>query len=142
MDSQRQRYVSYEFASQLPHDGGAFYTSGTAEASRPYYARSWPPLLLAVALWLTRGGGLESLNIAEAPTSSKEGTDPGADRFHLLFGICLQALCSTRTSEPLTSISTCVRALSTLLSSPRARSLLVTADSSALGVELCNVLHR
>ncbi|KAH9644033.1 hypothetical protein HF086_004294 [Spodoptera exigua] len=39
-----------EFASQLPHGGGAFYCAETAEASRLHYARAWPELLYAAAL--------------------------------------------------------------------------------------------
>lgn len=39
-----------EFASQLPHGGGAFYSAETAEASRAHYAEAWPSLLYAACL--------------------------------------------------------------------------------------------
>nr|XP_032522705.1 HEAT repeat-containing protein 5B [Danaus plexippus plexippus] len=41
-----------EFASQLPHGGGAFYSMETAEASRAHYGRAWPALLLYEAYFL------------------------------------------------------------------------------------------
>ena len=39
-----------EFASQLPHDGGTFYTNYTIEAVRPCYRDAWPPILEAASL--------------------------------------------------------------------------------------------
>ena len=64
-------YVNVEFASQLPHDGGAFYTTDTMESCRPHYAATWPPLLHAATLWLNATGF--------------KG-ESSQDRFHLLFG--------------------------------------------------------
>lgn len=88
-----------EFSSQLPHDGGAFYTTDTMESARPHYADSWAPILHAATLWLNaKGFGLEvSKNDAKATNatnnnnndnnndvSSKMNTN--VERFHLLFG--------------------------------------------------------
>lgn len=36
-----------EFASQLPHDGGAFYTNDTMNSSKPHYLSAWPQILYA-----------------------------------------------------------------------------------------------
>ncbi|XP_075228223.1 HEAT repeat-containing protein 5B isoform X2 [Lycorma delicatula] len=118
-----------EFASQLPHDGGAFYTTDTMESCRPHYAATWPPVLHAAALWLNATGFKDD-----------SSTNSPSDKFHLLFGICLEALCNPRTSEPLDSVLTCLRALYTLLDDSEPRQMLLVDKS--LGIELCNVLHR
>lgn len=129
-----------EFASQLPHDGGAFYTHDTMESSRPHYAASWPPILYAAALWLNAGGYKKEVNNDNAVNNNPSTDSNINDKFHLLFGICMEALCSPRSIEPLESIVTCLHALHTLLDSSWARELLMINKS--LGVELCNVLHR
>lgn len=130
-----------EYGSQLPHDGGAFYTTDTMESSKQYYCSSWPSILHATALWI---------NIEEYH-SDKDGTSEeltsvcnvvsnNCNIYHLLFGICMEALCSTRSNEPVESIITCLRAFKTLLDSQRARKLLI--ENHALSIEFCNVLHR
>ncbi|KAF7405269.1 hypothetical protein HZH66_004175 [Vespula vulgaris] len=145
-----------EFSSQLPHDGGAFYTTDTMESARPYYAESWAPILHAAALWLNaRGFGISNTN-DETKTSNVSSNninnnnnnnnnistkiDTNVERFHLLFGICMEALCSPRSSESTQNIETCLNALYTLLDSVWARKILITDKS--LSIELCNVLHR
>ncbi|KAK4872023.1 hypothetical protein RN001_016147 [Aquatica leii] len=130
-----------EFASQLPHDGGAFYTNDTIESSRSHYGKSWPPILHAATLWLNVG----NVKVKKVPgrndnTINNNLADCGPDKFHLLFGICMEALCSPRSTEPLESIVTCLQALYTLLDSVWARQQLMVDKS--LGIELCNVLHR
>ena len=118
-----------EFSSQLPHDGGAFYTSDTIEIVRPVYRASWPPILHAAALWLcTNGFEVESQS------------NLSIERFHLLFGICMEALCNPKSSEPLSYVIVCLKSLQQLLSHPFPESLL--GKDSQLSVELCNVLHR
>lgn len=59
--------------------------------------------------------------------------------FHIS-GICMEALCSPRSSELTQNIETCLNALYTLLDSTWARNVFI-ADRS-LPIELCNVLHR
>lgn len=130
-----------EFASQLPHDGGAFYTNDTMESSRPHYSTSWPPILHAAALWLNADGFRNTLT--ENDNDNAINNNPNStvsNQFHLLFGICMEALCSTRSSEPLESIITCLKALFTLLESNVSKEFIM-ADKS-LAIELCNVLHR
>lgn len=135
-----------EFASQLPHDGGAFYTTDTMESSRPHYSASWPPILHAVALWLNAEGfqdKSEAINPNTAPPATSKSNSTVAsnkDRFHLLFGICIEALCNPRSSEPLESIYTCLQALYSLLDSEWPRQTFIAEKS--LAIELCNVLHR
>ncbi|XP_063929374.1 HEAT repeat-containing protein 5B isoform X4 [Zophobas morio] len=130
-----------EFASQLPHDGGAFYTNDTMESSRPHYMASWPPILHAAALWLNSGGFDKLCSERDNnDNANNNAVDSCGDKFHLLFGICMEALCSPRSIEPLESIITCLKALYTLLDSTYARELILVDNS--LGIELCNVLHR
>lgn len=148
-----------EFASQLPHDGGAFYTNDTMNSSKPHYLSSWPPILYAATLWLNDGGfvtdgqddqttDVDTQNGNVMTKSSDNNTSssaishgsPSADRFHLIFGVCMEALCSTRSSEKHESIVSCLQALHTVFDTPWSRRLLF--KNRLLAVELCNVLHR
>lgn len=127
-----------EFNSQLPHDGGAFYCNETMDLSKPHYTKSWPPILYAVTLWLNAEKfQKEDENNDNTNNNNEETTD---DKFHLLFGICVEALCSSRSIEPLESIITCLKALRTLLDTRYTRELLLKDRS--LAIELCNVIHR
>ncbi|XP_050067874.1 HEAT repeat-containing protein 5B [Anopheles maculipalpis] len=156
-----------EYASQLPHDGGAFYTNDTMNLSKPHYLISWPPILYAAALWLNAEGFQQDdkhqqqvsreqeedrANANDAPNTtapvSKGQSITGtishgslsADRFHLIFGICMEALCSTRTNEKLDSVIACLQSLYTVFDSTWSREMLM--QNKTLPVELCNVLHR
>uniref|UniRef100_A0A182K6L8 HEAT repeat-containing protein 5B n=1 Tax=Anopheles christyi TaxID=43041 RepID=A0A182K6L8_9DIPT len=161
-----------EYASQLPHDGGAFYTNDTMNLSKPHYLISWPPILYAAALWLNAAGFQQgdddeqlsreqeedkanandvpstmasksqtalSMNSAAVSSTISHGS-LSADRFHLIFGICMEALCSTRTNEKLDSVIACLQSLYTVFDSAWSREMLM--QNKTLPVELCNVLHR
>uniref|UniRef100_A0A6B0VFZ6 HEAT repeat-containing protein 5A n=2 Tax=Ixodes ricinus TaxID=34613 RepID=A0A6B0VFZ6_IXORI len=150
-----------EFSSQLPHDGGAFYTSDTVESARPHYREAWPPILHAASLWLCEGGGFEGALHQEAPQGalgpgglrggpaflqlsrgahSRTPEQINKDWFYLLFGVCMEALCGPRVSEPPECVLVCLQALHQLLSHPLPREIL--GGDLQLSVELCNVLHR
>uniref|UniRef100_A0A8C0SI27 HEAT repeat-containing protein 5A n=1 Tax=Canis lupus familiaris TaxID=9615 RepID=A0A8C0SI27_CANLF len=91
-----------EFASQLPVEGGAFYTAETSENAKLHYYNSWALILHATALWLTSTGFVVADPDEEAahlsrpvtPTSMCQGSSSGAtvkspedvctDRFHLI----------------------------------------------------------
>jgi len=149
--------LSHEFKSQLPYEGGAFYTNDTIELARPHYRSTWAPILQAAAIWLSLGGGFDnvamekteldvtgSANIglgAANASASKEPEEINTDRFHLLLGISMEALCSPRTGELSTSqLISCLGAVHALLEGPWARSQL--SLEQGILVELCNVLHR
>uniref|UniRef100_A0A803T3B5 HEAT repeat-containing protein 5B n=1 Tax=Anolis carolinensis TaxID=28377 RepID=A0A803T3B5_ANOCA len=152
-----------EFASQLPPDGGAFYTPETIDTARLHYRNSWAPILHAVALWLNGTGfnasettedapaGISNpqnratsimLNPAPAtPPSTKSLQEINKDRMHLILGnIVIQFLCSPRPEEPVEHVMSCLEALHTLLNSTCARTHI--AEDQLLGVELLSVLHR
>ncbi|KAH0622567.1 hypothetical protein JD844_024972 [Phrynosoma platyrhinos] len=150
-----------EFSSQLPPDGGAFYTPETIDTARLHYRNSWAPILHAVALWLNSTGfNVETTEDASAGISNPQnratsimlnpapGTPPSTkplqeinkDRMHLILGVSIQFLCSPRPEEPVEHVTSCLEALHTLLDSPCARTHI--AEDQLLGVELLSVLHR
>lgn len=122
-----------EFASQLPHEGGAFYTSDTMDSCHSYYAETWPAVLHAKSLWLNNEGNYFDPNETQRKASDTE-------TFHLLFGICMEALCNTQILESTDTIMITLKALYTLLDSVGARQILTTNKN--LAIELCNVIHR
>ncbi|XP_040574960.1 HEAT repeat-containing protein 5B [Lepeophtheirus salmonis] len=138
-----------EFKSQLPYDGGAFYTNDTIESARPHYRSTWPQMLQASAIWLTVGNGF----CAHLSANSQEETDETKDeennmeddnnnRFHLIFGVCIEALSNSRCSDlTQVQVTSCLIGLKTLLDDPWCRSN-PFLNSPELAVELCNVLHR
>uniref|UniRef100_A0AAR2ITQ2 HEAT repeat-containing protein 5B n=1 Tax=Pygocentrus nattereri TaxID=42514 RepID=A0AAR2ITQ2_PYGNA len=147
-----------EFASQLPPEGGAFYTPETIDTARLHYRNSWAPVLHAVALWLSNtdfgaSEGPEEPQTATSttgpagavypqgpPAPSKSHDELVKDRMHLLLGISIEFLCFPRPEEPIERVMSCLQALCTLLESPRARKHI--AEDQLLAVELLNVLHR
>nr|XP_028577095.1 HEAT repeat-containing protein 5A isoform X1 [Podarcis muralis] len=147
-----------EFASQLPAEGGAFYTAETIENSRPHYQNSWALILHATALWLTSTGflvgdsdeGLTNLSRPVTPTTMcqdstsraavKSPEDVNTDRFHLVLGISVEFLCSPRSDAGMENITSCLHALRVLLDVPWPRSKI--GGDQELSVELLNVLHR
>ncbi|KAM9450231.1 HEAT repeat-containing protein 5B [Clarias gariepinus] len=144
-----------EFASQLPPEGGAFYTPETIDTARLHYRSSWAPILHAVALWLsaTDFGAPDCSDEPQTatvpgvpgfpqgpPAPSKSHDELVKDRMHLLLGISIEFLCFPRPEEPIERVMSCLLALSTLLECPRARKHI--AEDQLLAVELLNVLHR
>ncbi|KAM5176091.1 HEAT repeat-containing protein 5A isoform 6-T7 [Callospermophilus lateralis] len=147
-----------EFASQLPVDGGAFYTAETSENAKMHYYNSWALILHATALWLTSTGfvvadpdeGASNLSRPVTPTSMCQDSSSGAtvkspedvytDRFHLILGISVEFLCSLRSDATMESITACLHALQALLDVPWPRSKI--GSDQDLGIELLNVLHR
>ncbi|XP_053922751.1 HEAT repeat-containing protein 5A isoform X1 [Cuculus canorus] len=147
-----------EYSSQLPAEGGAFYTAETIENARPHYYNSWALILYATALWLTSTGfivvdpdeGVTNLSRPVTPTTMcqdsstrplvKSPEDVNTDRFHLILGISVEFLCSPRLDAAMENIIACLRALQALFSVPWPRSKI--GGDQELGVELLNVLHR
>ncbi|CAH6779631.1 Heatr5b [Phodopus roborovskii] len=149
-----------EFSSQLPPDGGAFYTPETIDTARLHYRNSWAPILHAVALWLNSTGftcpesteaavvsGTQkrspAVGLSQVPgamASAKPLPEVNKGRMHLILGVSIQFLCSPRPEEPIEHVTACLQALHTLLGSPYAR--VHIAEDQLIGVELLSVLHR
>ncbi|XP_041106772.1 HEAT repeat-containing protein 5B isoform X2 [Polyodon spathula] len=149
-----------EFASQLPSDGGAFYTPETIDTARLHYRNSWAPILHAVAVWLNSTGfalkdpsedmatnlqrgpaaAVHSQPSSSTSPASKTQEDVVKDKIHLLLGVSIEFLCFPRPEEPIEHVAACLQALRTLLDSPCVRTHI--AEDQLLGVELLNVLHR
>lgn len=135
-----------EFQSQLPQDGGAFFTTETINSSKSHYLSSWPPILYAASLWLNSGGFettisnqiLDEINKNHVSTSAS--TNLTENRFYMILGICIEALCSARTSEKSKNVLSSLQSLYTLFSCHWSEKIL--AKNKCLAVELCNVLHR
>ncbi|XP_056147320.1 HEAT repeat-containing protein 5B [Lampris incognitus] len=143
-----------EFSSQLPPDGGAFYTPETIDTARLHYRSSWAPVLHAVALWLSSTGFGASEEPEEPPSAPirTPGNPQGAlstpksfeelvkDRMHLMLGVSIEFLCFPRPEEPIEHVMSCLQALCTVMDSPYAKTHI--AEDQLLAVELLNVLHR
>ncbi|KAM8704571.1 hypothetical protein ACLKA7_009082 [Drosophila subpalustris] len=141
-----------EFQSQLPRDGGSFYTTDTINSSKPHYMTSWPPILYAAALWLRDEGFARhqetQTQVDTTPSTPETESNNNhithgslsADRFHMIFGICMEALCSMRSSDKPKNIVSCLRSLHSIFDSDWARRQLI--KDRALTIELCHVLHR
>uniref|UniRef100_A0A8D3ADR5 HEAT repeat-containing protein 5A n=1 Tax=Scophthalmus maximus TaxID=52904 RepID=A0A8D3ADR5_SCOMX len=143
-----------EFSSQLPPDGGAFYTPETIDTARIHYRSSWAPVLHAVALWLSStefGAGEEKEEVPSAPSkaaalpqgalsTTKTFDESVKDRMHLMLGVSIEFLCFPRPEEPIEYVMSCLHALCTLLESPCAKTHI--SEDQLLAVELLNVLHR
>ncbi|KAA0717539.1 HEAT repeat-containing protein 5B [Triplophysa tibetana] len=140
-----------EFSSQLPPEGGAFYTPETIDTARLHYRNSWASILNAEALWLSSTGFGTREDAPEVkagpfkvpgvtPVPSQNPQDLVKDRLHLLLGISIEFLCFPRAEEPIEDVMSCLHALCTLLDSSAARTHI--AEDQLLAVELLNVLHR
>ncbi len=79
------RFAS-EYSSQLPSDGGTFYTPDTVESARPHYKKAWPPILYAASLWL-KESGFTSVDKDDSKPANMQTKDSDTDRFHLLLGM-------------------------------------------------------
>jgi len=74
-----------EYSSQLPTEGGAFYTFDTMDTARPHYRKAWTPILYAAALWL-RETGFTSVDKDNSRPANMKADDSDISRFHLLMG--------------------------------------------------------
>ncbi|WKY11159.1 hypothetical protein Q1695_003033 [Nippostrongylus brasiliensis] len=126
-----------QFSDQIPSSGGAFYKAESAEECREYYRSSWPPILLALAIWLSKSN-FELPENAEAPQTWPDNRRES--RFHLMMGIAVEALCSRTTYADDHTIQSCLRAIHALLECEWCQLQLMS--DIKLPIELCNVLHR
>ena len=173
-----------EYGSQLPFDGGAFYSNDTIELARPHYLSTWSSILEASAIWLTYDHGFDNIHEELMGISSDEShstlggcanigigrrNNPPANlqqkgtaddmtnastinsnRFHLLLGVCMEAISNIRSAADLSKsqVLACLKSLRALFDSDWARkSVLVDPEDcsspiTTILVEICNGLHR
>lgn len=84
-----------DYSSQLPSDGGAFYTYDTMDSSRPHYRRAWPAILYAVSLWL-KETGFTSVDKDDSRPANMKADRSDSDRFHLLLGEFFKVIWSSK----------------------------------------------
>ncbi|KAJ3613171.1 hypothetical protein NHX12_019423 [Muraenolepis orangiensis] len=147
--------LSQEDASQLPATGGVFFTVETKHQARSHYTSCWAPILHASSLWLQGTGfvmsdeGPASFSRPATPTSmgqsdsvggAKSPEDISTDRLNLILGISVSFLCSPHPEDQTENITSCLRALQSLLSVSWPRSQV--GNDQVLSVELVCVLHR
>ena len=75
--------------------------------------------------------------ILNVPRSSKSPEELNSERFHLLLGLCVKALCSTRLTYSPETVTSCVNAVNCLLESPWARDCI--GNDSVSGWYLCAI---
>lgn len=134
-----------QLSTQLPTSGGTFYTQEVANKVKPYYDDSWPSILHAAAIWLHLEGFKEqpsSGDSSQVPVGQMmlPQVDPRNDRFYLILGLAIQALCTPSILDSPTLIQSCLLALEAILSSQFAQELL--ASDSKLGIEVLSMCHR
>ncbi|CAH0760779.1 unnamed protein product [Diatraea saccharalis] len=82
-------------------------------------------------------------DVDNKPVKTENGNfeffEPVDERFHLLFGICMEALCAQRDMSIENTISVLL-SLVTLLDAPENRARLL--KDRALAIELCQIIHR
>lgn len=147
-----------EYMNQLPAEGGAFYHPDTVEAAVLHYRKSWPSILHGLSLWLEHTAfeqahvtsadimegdkqylGLSSTQPANAPVNLRTRT-VNQDRFYLILGISMEALCNSASRLEPKTVKHCLRGLKALLGTSWPRSQL--GRDKVLSRELLNVLHR
>ncbi|KAI8784582.1 HEAT repeat-containing protein 5B-like isoform X1 [Biomphalaria glabrata] len=143
-----------EYSSQLPSEGGAFYHPDTVETAIHHYKKSWPSILHGLSLWLDSAGfeqaSRESADnkhtllatpaqLANVPANMRART-MNQDRFFLILGISMEALCNSASRLEDVTVRHCLRGLKALLSSVWPRSQL--GKDATLCRELLNVMHR
>ena len=135
-----------EFSSQLPPNGGTFFSLNVMDVVRPYYEANWSALLHASAIWLKMNSKGEQKSSLPQPLISGSGSGlfspmaGGLDDFHLVLGLAVQSLCFSSTLDRPLTLNNCLQSLKILLSSERASQELV--ERSQLSTELLSVLHR
>ncbi|VDO12287.1 unnamed protein product [Rodentolepis nana] len=134
-----------ELAFQRPTTAGAFYDSQTGiEAVRPFYARSWLPLLEAATLCLNTEAkdSTESTSYFSGEATEKHMVIPMTrDSFFLIFGITLEAISDVISKPPSFVVAKCLRIIELLLMNPASKTH-IFSSTPRLPVELLSVLHR
>ena len=74
--------------------------------------------------------------LLNVPRTPKSPEDLNTERFHLVLGLCVKALCSTRLTYSPETVTSCVNAVNCLLEAPWARDC-ISSDSVSKYVDIC-----
>jgi len=145
-----------QYHSQLPRDGGTFYRNETLDEVRPHYRSAWPSIAYAATLWLTNYGfpspkdtvlgaadeisPISNKDTASMFNSPKSPEDINKDRYHMLSGICIEALCSQLVSYSDEDLCYFLMSIKALLETELGRERLTC--EKALSTELLVVIYR
>eukprot|EP00794_Sanderia_malayensis_P020258 gene20258-22242_t len=146
-----------QYHSQLPKQGGIFYSPETVHEVRAHYRNSWPPIAYAFTLWLTNHGFVtpsetilqaadenlpqsDNTDVLSMTNESRDPQDINKDRYHLLNGICMEALCSPFVNYSSEDFNCCLCSIDSLLATTFGRAQLT--QDKALSMELLVVLNR
>ncbi|CAH8837758.1 unnamed protein product [Trichobilharzia szidati] len=114
--------------------------SNNLDQIRVYYARYWPCMTYALALWLTTNESPTFVDESNK-TNSKNDMSKSSRHFFLILGMCVEAMCNTTSKQPISIIHTCLRCILCLLSRSKFRAYLMQS-STEISIELLQVLHR
>ncbi|XP_059157278.1 HEAT repeat-containing protein 5B-like isoform X2 [Physella acuta] len=144
-----------EYSNQLPSEGGAFYHPDTVESAIHHYKKSWPSILHGLSIWLNDTGFKEAqiestddqdngkisfaAQAANAPANMRTRS-MNQDRFFLILGISMEALCNSASRLEESTVRHCLGGLKALLGKEWPRSQL--GRDATLCRELLNVMHR
>ena len=87
----------------------------------------WPVDCCLIYNIVISGLSSESLDTNSSRTMISTATTPAevnTDHFHLLVGICMESLCSSRATQPNSTVSACLSAFYSLLDSQWTRTLI------------------
>ena len=124
-----------QFGPQLPPDGGAFYSPDTMESARSHYRSSWPAFLQAAAFWLS-DEGFDS----EVTTTHLDKKQRNTGWFHLLLGLCVEALVSPIPEDGANPVIASLQSMAELLAAQWPRQCL--GGNHSLAIEVLAVMHR
>ncbi|VDP50301.1 unnamed protein product [Schistosoma mattheei] len=130
--------LSTQHSSILLSNVNNNYINHNLDLIRGYYARYWPCMTYALALWLTNN----ELCVEEIDTNlPKNEMSKSARQFFLILGMCAEAMCNPTSKQPISIIHTCLRCILCLLGKPKFRAYLMQS-STEISIELLQILHR
>jgi hypothetical protein len=81
---------------------------------------------ILLILYLSCAPGFSGFSGVTMVTTAKTPSEINKDRFHLLVGICMESLCSSRSTQSNATVSSCLHAFYSLLDSPKQRVIIGT----------------
>ena len=118
----------------MPQAGGSFYSNETVDSAKSHYVTCWPILVRASALWLNE----EGFELAAESVAEKDARN--SSWFHLLLGLCVEALSTPTADAPVDPVPACLSALAYLFKCSWPCDAIARDEPTC--VELLGVMHR